>query len=247
LSTYRTGPQPALSAAASRGQLEIVKVLLENGADVNRGNPLSAALSSKHLEVASLLLEKGSRDPKALEAAVMSRNLAACRLVVEKLPDLEFDRLGWAGLSPLHWAAVGGNLAIVELLLNAGADPNTRDSDELTALHFAVSHQYADVVSLLLEKGATVNMVAKRDPTECALSPTAYNCSGLAPLHVAVLLGCAKIIRILVDHGADVNLKATKDSSEFTGKTPFELAAEKPALASLLGKSEQGGEAGSFS
>jgi ankyrin repeat protein len=54
-----------LQAAAARGHIEIVSVLLEKGANVNAaggeyGSPLQAAVAEGHTEIVSILLEKGA-------------------------------------------------------------------------------------------------------------------------------------------------------------------------------------------
>ena len=48
------------------------------------------------------------------------------------------DHVLGSGLSPLHLAAQGGHLKVMELLLSQGADVNARSADGGTALHFAI-------------------------------------------------------------------------------------------------------------
>ena len=91
-----------LPAAASRGHLGVVKLLLEDGVDVNTEEEyskiaLQEAASSGHLEVVRLLLEHGA--------------------------DVEADRGCDAPI--IQQAASGGHLEVVRLLLQNGADINT--------------------------------------------------------------------------------------------------------------------------
>lgn len=43
---------------------------------------------------------------------------------------------GWGGFTPLHYAALHGNRALVDLFLNNGADPNLACDSGQTAFHF---------------------------------------------------------------------------------------------------------------
>lgn len=61
------------------------------------------------------------------------------------------------GFTPLMEAA-GLNDTIAALLLEAGADPNVRDSDGWTALAFAAYRQSAPAVELLLKAGADADL-----------------------------------------------------------------------------------------
>ena len=61
---YNDGWTP-LYSAANKGYLEIVKLLIENGADINKSNndgwtPLYSAADKGHLEVVKLLIENGA-------------------------------------------------------------------------------------------------------------------------------------------------------------------------------------------
>ena len=64
-------------------------------------------------------------------------------------------------MPPLTWAAMMGQTAAAELLLEHGADINGRNRDDNTALHLAVFLGRAETVELLLKNGADVN--AKND------------------------------------------------------------------------------------
>ena len=55
----------------------------------------------------------------------------------------------YGGSTALHWAAIYGYLAIATRLLEGGADLTLRDNDGKTALDFARSNGYSEVVALL--------------------------------------------------------------------------------------------------
>ena len=89
---------------------------------------------------------------------------------------------------PLHAAATAGHAAIVELLLDAGADPNAEQSGQWTALHGAAEKGHAAVVRLLLERGA---------------APARRSYSGATPLALARERGHADVTALLQARGDD--------------------------------------------
>jgi hypothetical protein len=122
-----------LLIASSSGHDSTVRLLLENGADINAqgpyGNALRAASIGGHDDIVQLLLEKGA-DIKAPEGVFGS---------------------------PLQLASSGGHRAIVQLLLENGADVNEKDGMYGNALQAALAKGYHSIVQLLREKGADNN------------------------------------------------------------------------------------------
>ena len=126
-----------LLAAAEGGQVEVVRSLLEEGADVNaaRGDGLTAlhlAAEGGRLPVAKALVAAGA----AVDAGT---------------------RIG--RYTPLQVAARGGHGAVALYLLEAGADPNARTTNSgVTALHLAAGAIGGEsAVAALLEHGADPN------------------------------------------------------------------------------------------
>ncbi len=94
-----------------------------------------------------------------------------------------------AGNTPLHYAALRGNVDAVTLLLERGADPNAANAAEATPLHYGCGNER--IVRVLLAKGAKPNPVSKL---------------GVTPLMgAAAHASCAATVRLLVEAGADVN------------------------------------------
>ena len=120
---------PCLEYAIYHSPIEFVRTLLEMGADPNPSNhagfpPVIAALTREpRLDVLRLLLEFGA-DP---------------------------DQRGINDYTPLHMAVAGHNLAAVELLLEAGADPllRTRIDDYETPRELARRAELAEIAKLL--------------------------------------------------------------------------------------------------
>ena len=57
-------------------------------------------------------------------------------------------------MTSLHYASLKGHTEVVEVLLNAGATPNSEDWKKNTPLHFASSDGYTAVVEMLLNAKA---------------------------------------------------------------------------------------------
>lgn len=100
------------------------------------------------------------------------------------------------GRTALIWAAEGGYEAVVQLLLEKGANVNAKEDREKTALHRAAWGGHEAVVQLLLEKGADVN---------------AKDRYGSTVLHMAARGGYKAVARLLLEKGADVNAKDGHD------------------------------------
>jgi len=100
-------------------------------------------------------------------------------------------RAAQAQTTELHRAAEKGDLAALRSYLEAGADPNSRDTAGRTPLHEAVAAGQGDVVRLLLDSGADVR----------ARTP-----GGRSALMDAAEHGQVEVARLLVDAGADLDV-----------------------------------------
>ncbi|KAI1358964.1 ankyrin repeat protein [Xylaria arbuscula] len=115
------------------------------------------------------------------------------------------------GRTPLSWAVNRGHRDVVELLLNHGARVNARDRSKLTALHIAVTGQYADIVSSKSEHGDTA-------------------------LIRAIQANSSEITQILLEHGARVDkLPTTPGVIALRGHTD----SMEERVKELLGLQEQ--------
>ncbi|CAE7391991.1 unnamed protein product [Symbiodinium natans] len=137
----------ALGQAVQGGNLDIVKLLLELGADMDLSNgrgttPLMLAAAYGQLEIASLLLQAGVN------------------------ADLADDQ----GITALMIAAVTGDLDIGRLLLEAGVNKDFAYPGGPTALMFAAREGQVEFVRLLLEAGATKDLTDNRGKTAAALA-----------------------------------------------------------------------------
>jgi ankyrin repeat protein len=139
-----TAPSSALHEAEDKNDVETVKRLIRQGADVNarnaRGWPvLVSAASAGHVEITGLLLQAGAS-------------------VNEKEPS--------NGGTALFWAAFKGHPDVVKLLLDNKADPNIKTNNETSPLMATALTRAPNqppeatniaIAELLLKKGANVN------------------------------------------------------------------------------------------
>lgn len=203
-----------INSAAENGHIEIVKLLLANGADITvqdaKGwTPLNSAAWGGHLEVVKLLLENGadftvpSNDYwTPLVVAAYHGHLSVVQLLLEKGADIiASTEDGW---TPLNSAARGGHLEVVKLLLENGADMTVQDADGWTPLNSAAREGHEEVVKLLLDKGADFTVPSNEYWT---------------PLVIAAFKGYLSIVQLLLDKGAD-STAPTED-----GWTPLDSAA----------------------
>ena len=159
---------------------EIVRLLIETGADVNAA--------------------EGFGGDTPLHEAVAQGNGEIVKILVAAGADINAE--GFMSRTPLSLAAEEGATEIMRILLRPGLDAGTSADGEdkeaastpsigSGALFTAIENDDVEMVRLLVEAGADVN--------------AAEGFGGNTPLHEAVEKGDAEIVKILVAAGADVN------------------------------------------
>ena len=115
---------------------------------------------------------------------------------VDVTPD--FDK------TALHYAAVeASDPAVMQALVDAGADLEARDVAGSTALHYAAQNHNNGIIKVLIEAGADI---------------TATQEGGATALHLAALHSTPAVMTELMNAGADVN------AEDWDGKTAFDYA-----------------------
>uniref|UniRef100_A0A672JFW5 Ankyrin 3a n=1 Tax=Salarias fasciatus TaxID=181472 RepID=A0A672JFW5_SALFA len=174
-----------LYMAAQENHLEVVRFLLENSASQSMATedgftPLAVALQQGHDQVVSLLLEndtKGKVRLPALHIAARKDDTKAAALLLQN------D----------HNADVESKMMV-----------NRTTESGFTPLHIAAHYGNINVATLLLNRGAAVDFMARNDIT---------------PLHVASKRGNSNMVKLLLDRGSKIDAK-TKD-----GLTPLHCGA----------------------
>jgi len=184
-----------LQDAASRGQVEVVSLLLDRGAEVNARSgegytPLHYAASNGHLQVCELFLARGAEvnsnnnDGKTpLHYAASHGYREICELLLAK--GAEVNAQDAKGNSPLHNAAYWGQQPVCALLLANGAGVNLQNQSGSTPLHFAAAQGHLEAVKLLLENGADAGL---------------KNQEGKSPLQLAQDQDNKELVKLLSKH-----------------------------------------------
>ncbi|MCI6508582.1 MAG: ankyrin repeat domain-containing protein [Bacilli bacterium] len=137
----------------------------------------------------------------AKEIKTPNQNLAKLKTMIKQISKLPIDmntRI-YKGRTLLHYAVIGNNSGVINLLSKAGVNPNICDDNYNTPLHFAIlKNSYYAVHELLKIKGIDVDSPSEFEQT---------------PLHKAVILGNLDIIKLLIKYGADPELVDEKNQS----------------------------------
>ncbi|KAF7966839.1 hypothetical protein HWV62_36913 [Athelia sp. TMB] len=148
-----------LLIASEEGHLEIARLLLHRGVNVNveggsYGTALQAACARGHLELAKLLLDNGAdinivggRYGTALQAACAGGYLEFAQLLLVKGSDV--NAVGGFFGTALQAACARGRLELTKLLLDNGADLNVVGGEYRTALQAAYTRNYCEIIKLL--------------------------------------------------------------------------------------------------
>ncbi|OXB65408.1 hypothetical protein ASZ78_005035 [Callipepla squamata] len=190
--------QTPLHLAVYLEQPSVVQALIHKGVnpglqDRNGNTPLHLACEQQRLCCAQQLL-RGTAEPPG------------------HLQDLQLQN--WQGLACLHISTLKGNIQMMSLLLQSGANIDVQEGTSgKTPLHMAVECHNRSAVQFLLHNGAYVDAQM-------------YN--GCTPLHLAVGRKDAAIAAILSHSGADTLLRNMED------ETAQDLADGNDDLLALL-------------
>ena len=199
-----------LGLAIYNGHYELASLLIDAGADVNHADaegfpPLFWAVDRRNMEWSPGLPWTVTADPLPLIRKLLDSG-ADPNTLVDNTPR---SRRNFGGSPRIRFAtslmraAYSGDLELVRVLLEYGADPFIRNSDNESTLMAAAGYAFIDgysqgrstaerlaTIELLIELGADVNWACNH---------------GITALMMAANLGETEIIEYLVDQGADLS------------------------------------------
>ena len=166
--------QSPLHHASYLGYFEIVKLLIDSGADVNLKvpgvelTPLHGATMNGDINIVKYLIEHHAQlDSEDIEgatpifAACWIGELPVVKYLVENGANIEMTTS--YGTTVLHHASQSGNLELVKFLINEGLDVNNQADNGVTPLHIAVAIGNKHMVEYLLSNGAKTNVRMNSD------------------------------------------------------------------------------------
>jgi cell wall assembly regulator SMI1 len=246
---FKDGAAP-LHHAVSTENLEMVKLLLDAGADpnsVSKGNedtPISLAAEGGQVETVRTLLEGGANPNSENSLGLSPLGLAAMGETDDHVEILRALIRGGAnldggGVCTALMCSLDGLLESARVLLEAGADVNASRSPRGTALHMAIEDNKADFVALLLKHGADLMARTPDDadyPNRTALELagdwkrrklipllTAASGGAVPPGPAAAPAPASQVWGEIKDHLAEASPKLLKSLRK--GVSPTELGA----------------------
>ena len=198
-SYYEAYNQTALMWACNRNSLDIVKLLVENGAEINYvstvdGSPLREAVKNKNVEMVEYLIEHGAdvnigqgryeyygiENP--LNMAMRSTDLSKI-LLSNGAQTFCKDRLGFVHGLVGEAVKYNPDIEMIMLYLSYGADINLGDHVE-TPLLMSLCWKKPEVATFLIRNGADVNIV---------------DGNGSSPLMRAIIMGYLEVAKMLIE------------------------------------------------
>ena len=217
-----------LHIAVSRGHIDMVRLLVARGADLEAESPelgvnawlkpLHIAVKKERLAILVYLLSRGANieascrmERTPLFYATRKEHTEILQYLLERGADVH--KVDIYGRTALHHAigaqgsACLGLTESINALVDHGIDVDAKDTAMETALHLALPRDNPATIEHLISKGASL---------------TAESCRGTA-LHIAVIRGYEDYrlarVQALLRNGADINRRRSSD-----GKTPLHVA-----------------------
>jgi hypothetical protein len=185
----------------------------KSGKSQKQSDELYEAMKAKDLPKVEALLAAGCEpDTNTLVSAIgKDRSYDVLRVLARACPKGQIDKMNFRYQTPLESAVSNNDAAAIQILLEAGADPNG-DTAMGKALQMAAVKRYVEAITALVKGGADVNCRSKYGDT---------------PLMSAARCDYADMVQLLLDAGADPALKGP------TGMTAHDHAVKHKADSAI--------------
>jgi len=138
---------------------------------------------------------------KDILTAIEEGDMERVKQLIKENPDMVNLECNQSGSRPLHIAVYKNHKEIALLLIEKGADVNSKDVQGTFPLYAAVCMENKEMVSLLIDNGADVNI--EPDGTR-------------RPLDLAASTGNKEIVTLLIEKGAEINAESQSGSTALT-------------------------------
>ncbi|VDC06695.1 unnamed protein product [Peniophora sp. CBMAI 1063] len=226
----------ALHIAIIMSNADVAQMLVGLGIDINRplckifsATPLDTAVRQVNYQLVEMLLQhnadvnvRSNAGLTPLELAAQSGQEDIFELLFAVQISVSHD-LSSVMDGTLHYAILGGNSRVLEIMLETGIDARKRLSGGMSPLSMASELGHVQQVQLLLAHGSDANADALPSPHTSLYGHRWEH--EWTPLHAAAYTGRAagvEIVELLIQHGADVNASTT-----IGGYTPLSLLLER--------------------
>ncbi len=229
----RYGWTPLLTAVQNK-HYRLAAWLLQHGANPNIANnggwtPLYIAVDNRnieggdypvrqpdmdHLDLIKLLLDHGVN----VNARICGVESTPQRCKGDSTETRTIFTMQWLyedGATPFLRAAQSGDVAVMKMLLEHGADPKLPTANGDTALMVAAGIGWVDGVTF--EWSEAENLEAVKMCLDLGIDPTIADGDGRTALHGAAHKGRTDVIRLLVEHGAKLDARDKGSRDTFTG------------------------------
>jgi ankyrin repeat protein len=224
----------ALLTAVQNKHYQLAAYLLDHGANPNIANnggwtPLYIAVDNRnieggdypvrqpdmdHLDFIRLLLKRGAK----VNARICGVESTPQRCKGDSTETRTIFTMQWLyedGATPFLRAAQSGDVTVMKLLLEHGADPKVATANGDTALMVAAGIGWVDGVTF--EWSEAENLEAVKMCLDLGIDPNIADGDGRTALHGAAHKGRNDVIRLLVEHGAKLDARDKGSRDTFTG------------------------------
>jgi ankyrin repeat protein len=224
---YYDNGNTLLTRAVAWGDLDVVEILVESGADLDKGAPLQIAIENHDFDIANYLIESGADLTKRnylIDNIILDLDYDTVKFIIELGVDVNEE---YHGKNALHFLVEkSANIQemnnfykdllfrVASLLVRSGINVNMQDDEGKTPINTAVFHGNMGMIVFLIENGADLNIQDEDGFTPINNAVRAY-----------ILLGTFEIFKYLIQFkDVDVNLPDNR------GETPLHIASDRGDL-----------------